>query len=223
MNTNCVVGYLSGSGRSQLVSQTLAGTTETEFKIATDSGTNAIAVLTVPQPTAVIGSGNPLSTETNPALLAMGGRLGLRYMYAGRPGFTTASFDKGRPFLVRICGVATPASNAGNTLTVTLYKGTSKAGTAIATTGAITQNAVTNPVAFILEAQLTYNSAYTTGNLNGQFWYFGDGSTPKYNTWAVTTTANVATLATLQFCASWTWGNGVGGEIQASEFSLSQL
>jgi hypothetical protein len=227
MNTNCVAGYIGGTGRNQLASVLTAANTETSIKVGADSGTNAIAVLTVPQPSAKIGSSNPLSTEANPALLTMGGRLGLRYQYAGRPGFTTASFDKGRPFLVRLAGTIKSAASAADIAIVfNLYSGTfGGTCTAIGTTVANALNTVTNTYAFILEAQLVYNSAYATNNLNGQFWYWVGGSTASYNTWAATTTASVATLATNLFTATYAWAGAgaTGGTVSPSEFSISQM
>lgn len=224
MNADTVVGYIGGTGRNQLASQTLAATTETEIQVNTDNGAGAIAVLQIPQQTDIAGSGNPLYIEDNASLLSMGGRLGMRYQYAGRPGFNSASFDVGRPFLLRLAGLVTPASNAANTLTIKLYSGTSKAGTNIVTTGALTgTESSTAAGSFLLESQLVWDS--TSGLLNGQFWYIVNaGATVSYHVWAVNSNpATVAAVASLKFCASITWGNAVGGVVAASEFSISQL
>lgn len=228
MNVNTIVGYIGGTGRNQIASQTLASTTETEFKVNQDAGAaNAIAVLQIPQQTAVVGSATPLGVNINPAMLVGGlGQPNDPSRLAGRPYFNSSSFDFGRPFLVRLAGVVTPASNAANTLDLKIYSGTTKSGTLVADTGAATgTESSTQAGAFIVEAQLIWDS---TGQLlYGQQWYaIAAGATPTYNTWkAMATAAGIAvtSVANLKFCASAQWGNAVGGVVAVSEFSISQL
>ncbi len=224
MNTNTIIGLVGGTGRNQLITQTLASTTETEFKVGTDTvAGGAIAVLTVPQQTDVVGSFNPLDTEAGGAgLMDNYGRFGVM-RGASRPGFNSSSFDYGQPFLLRLCGVATPASNSGNSLTVKLYLDTTKSGTNIATTGAVPQATTTTAKNFAIEAQLMWDSVSKA--VNGQFWFGLPGTSGTvYTTWATLTSAGSGiAVSQLQFCASAQWGNAAGGAITLGEFSLSQL
>jgi hypothetical protein len=222
MNANTISGYFGGTGRNQIASQTLATATETEIKVNTDAS-SAIALLTIPQGTAIAGSTAPLDFSDNAALLNRTGRTWGRPVAAGQPAHNTKSFDSGRPFMIRWAGVITPASNAANSLQLIIYNGTSKSGTAIASTGVQTGTETsTQAGSFIIETRLQWD--VVSGLLGGQFWYqYLGGATPFYNTWATNTAAATGvTLATLNFCASVKWGNAVGGVCATSEFSLEQ-
>lgn len=221
MNADTIVAFFGGTGRNQIASQTLASVTETEFKVNTDDATGAIAVLALPLQTAKLGSGNPIDVEVNASQLSgLGG--GVRpWMQAGRPYFNSDSFE-GRPFRVSISGVATPASDAGNTLNIILYMGATKAGTAIAQTGAVPEASTVVARDFILQADLIWSAS--TGKLNGQFWFFLDGTSgTQYTTWAAATESAPAAASDVKFCASATWGNAVGGVVSVKEFSISKL
>lgn len=222
MNADTIVSYQGGTGRNQIGSQTLASTTETEFKVNQDAGANnAIAVLTMPQGTEIFGSASPQDPNANAAVLMSGnGRQWGRVPGTNAPYFNSASFDNGRPFIVRVCGLATPASNAGNTLTVKLYLGTSKSGTNIATTGAVPQATTTTAKSFIMEAQCIWDS--TSQAVTGQFWFQLAGTSgTTYSTWAALSNAGSSiTLANLKFVASAQWGNAAGGVVAVSEFSI---
>lgn len=221
MNFSTFSGYIGGTGRNQIVSQTLAATTETEIKVQTDSGTPAIAVLSIPTGSGIGGSVAPLGPNTNASLIYRTGRQGVP-VNSSQPAHNSGSFD-GRPFLLRIAGVATPASNAGNTLAIKLYCGTSKSGTNLATTGAVPQATTTTSKNFILEAQLLWDS--TSQVVNGQFWFNVPGTSgTTYTTWAaLSNTATSIALTGMNFCASVTWGNAIGGVVAVSEMSLSEL
>lgn len=219
-----IAAYYGGTGRNAILSQTLASGTETEFSIGNDAGsTSVIAVLNMPSQTLIQGSQTPNDQTCNPAVLGSGfNRIG--YYGDSMPPFNSGVFDNSKPFLVRICGVATPASNAANSLAVKLYLGTSKSGTNLATTGAVPQATTTTATGFILEAQLKWDS--TSQTVRGQFWFDMKGTSgTQYATWATLSNAgsSVAAVANLQFCASATWGNAVGGVCAVSEFSISQL
>ena len=223
MNFNTISGFIGGTGRNQIKSQTLAATTETEFAVNTDTaGTTAIAVLSIPTGSGKGGTVNPLGPDVNQALLSATGRQG-RPFNSPQPSHNSGSFDNGRMFSIRLAGLATPASNAANTLTLKIYSGTSKSGTNIVTTGALTgMETSTAAGAFVVETQLIWDS--TSGIINGQFWYLLNGATPNYHVWAVNSAVTGAvTLANMSFCASAQWGNAAGGVIAVSEFSLSQL
>ena len=221
MNSDTISAYFGGTGRNQIASQTLASVTETEFKVNTDDAVGAIAVLGLPLQSAIVGSGNPLDVEVNAAHLSGLGGGARPWVQAGRPFFNSDSFE-GRPFRVNISGVATPASDAGNSLLIKLYLGASKAGTAIASTGAVPEASTVVARDFILQADLIWSAA--TGKLNGQFWFFVDGTSgTQYTTWAAATEAAAAAASNVQFCAAATWGNAVGGVVAVKEFSISKL
>lgn len=225
MNSNTVVALSGGTGRNQILTQTLATITETEFNMGTDTvAAGVIAVLSVPLQTGIVGSFNPQDPGGNAAIL--GGDYGSQYgrpLGFNAPYFSSTSFDNARPFVVRITGVATPASNAANSLAIKLYLGTSKSGTNLATTGAVPQATTTTPTSFLLEAMLKWDSLSQT--VRGQFWFDMKGTSgTQYATWAALSNAgsSVASASALQFCASATWGNAVGGVITVSEFSIEQ-
>ena len=233
MNANTIVGFygatyisgvLQGTGRNQLLLQTNNSVTETEFYYGTDAS-SAIAVLTVPQGNTVAGAVSPLDFSDNAALSNRTGRTWGRPWSAGQPAHNPASFDYGRPFLVRVAGVVTPASNGANTWNLILYQGTSKGGHSLAATGALTVlETSVQAGAFILEAQLQWDSVGK--RLGGQYWYQVIGGTTgatSYNTWKATSYITNLALTDLSFCASVTWGNAAGGVCQPSELSLSQL
>jgi|SRR5579862_2170197 len=220
-SSKLVVAFFGGTGRNQMLPLSLAATTETEFKIGNDGGaTNLIAVVSVPQQSTVYGS-QVLDQRVNPASLGAGLQC---WSWPGVPAnpWSSQTFDIARPFLVRIAGTLTPASNAGNSITIRLYLGTSKAGTLLATTGAVAQASTTSTYEFLLEAQLKWSSG--SGTIRGHYWYDVNGMTPAYQTWmALTNSGSAAAVANLNFCTSAQWGNGVGGLVATSEFSISQL
>jgi hypothetical protein len=222
-NFNTFASFAGGTGRNQIASQTLASTTETEFKVNTDSGTPVIAVLTVPQGTAIVGSATPINPSVNAASPFETGRYATPKNVA-RPAHSSTAFDNGRGFGFIVKGVVTPASNAANTLTLNLYCGTSKSGTNICTTGALTgTESSTQAGSFVIETQLFWDS--TSQILNGQFWYLVNaGATKSYHVWQQNSNpATSIALSGLNFVASATWGNAAGGTIAVSEMSLYEL
>lgn len=222
--SNVVAAYYGGTGRNQILSQTLATATETEFKIGNDAAlTTVIAVLSVPGQGQILGAQTPIDQAANPAELNSGfNQLG--YFGDTNPPFNSGLFDLNKPFLVRLAGTIVPASNAANTYKTTLYLGATKGGVALTSATAAAQNASVAPFGFILEAQLHWDSVAQV--VVGQYWYDINGTTRTYATWATTinpTTAAAANVAALQFCATSTWGNAVGGVAAVSEFSISRL
>lgn len=223
MNADTIVSYFNGTGRGQIPTQVLAATTETEFQVNTDtSGTTSIAVLSIPLQADIRGSNSPMGVEANAALLGDGVGRGLMWSNQSRPYFNSGSFE-GRPFLIRVSGIATPASNGGNSVDIKLYLGTSKSGTKIADTGAVPEATTTAARAFIMEYQGIWSAA--SGNLDGQFWFQVAGTSgTTYTTWAAgSAQGSAAAAANLQFCASMTWGNAAGGSTVVSEFSISKI
>lgn len=231
MNINRIAGFVgTGTGnlqaanaRGTLTTQVLAATTETELMVNTDSGTAVIAVLSLPSPTAILGSGNPSSPSGNAASLgnpfsALDPSFG-----HSRPYFASQQFDYARPFLVRWAGVATPASQAANSLNLSIYGGTSKSGTKIATTGVNTGTETSTAAsAFYLETYCFWDSVGQ--QVCGEQHYFVNSATPLYNTWKQNTAIyTAATLSVVTFVATTTWGNAAGGSITTGEFSISQM
>ena len=220
---NVIAAYYGGTARNNILSQTLATATETEFAVVTDTATNPIAVLSMPTQTQILGSQTPLDQATNPAVLN-GGFTRISVNSDSNPPYNSGVFDNSKPFLVRICGVATPASNAGNTLAIKLYLGTTKSGTGLGTTAAVPQATTTTAKGFVLEAQLLWDS--TSQAVTGQYWFSLPGTSGTvYSTWKTLAAAgsSVTAVSGLTFCASATWGNAVGGVVAVSEFSISQL
>jgi hypothetical protein len=220
-NANFVTGYYGGTGRNKILSQTLATGTETEFQLGNDASASQIAVVSMPVQTAILGSQSGSDLSVNPATLnAAFNRIG--YFGDSNPPYNAQVFDSSHPFLLRVCGVITPASNAGNTFQLKAYLGATKAGTNICATGAITGfESSTTPGGFILEAQLIWDS--TSGVLAGQYWWNINAPTPSYNTWKALSVASAAAVSNLTFCASAQWGNAAGGVVAVSEFTISQL
>jgi hypothetical protein len=223
MNANTIVSYQGGTGRNQILSQTLATATETLFLVGTDTGT-ATAILTVPSG-GVTGASAPLDPNANSSIT--GNDYGRQY---GRPNGTAApwysstSFDLGRPFKVRIIGTGTAAANAGNTLIINLYAGTTvTSGNLVATTGAALATVSAAPLSFFVEAELEWSLALTslTGSQTANLNYNGTQqyTVPK----AAANVVTITTAAGLQFVASAKWGNAVGGTIAVTEFSIEQV
>jgi hypothetical protein len=220
-NANTFTSLSGGTGDNQIPSQTLAATTETEFQKTTGT-TTAVAVLSIPLGTAIAGSASPQNPSVNAALIGSTGRYYGLPTGASRPSHTATAFES-RPFLVRITGLATPASDAGNTLAVILYLGTTKSGTAIGTTATVAQATTTTAKHFIMEAQLMWDS--TSQAVTGQYWFSLPGTSGTvYSTWKTLASAgSTIALTGLNFCASATWGNAVGGVVAVKEFSISEL
>lgn len=226
-NSNVITGYVGGTKRSQIPTQTLAATTETAFLINTDTGTTT-AIVKIPSGTGVGGSSTPLDTNnTNSAFLSNGPR---QYGPPGgtsHPHYNSTSFV-GRAFKVRLTGTGTAAANAGNTLALTLYVGTTIAGTAIGGTG-LTNTIATASAAslnFIIEATLIWDP--TTGSITGSQWYNVNynGTQPTHAFQApaaLLAIPTAAAVANLSFVASAKWGNAVGGTISITEFVLEEI
>lgn len=224
MNANTIVSYQGGTGRNQILPQTLASVTETLFQVQTDSGTPTTAILTIPSGE-ITGASAPLDPNANAAIT--GNDYGRQY---GRPNgtaapwYSTTSFDFGRPFKVRIVGSGTAVANAGNSIIINLYAGTTAtAGNLIATTGAALATATAASLAFFVEAELNWSSAL--GSLSGsQTANINYNGTQQYTVpKAAAHVVSIASVSGLQFVASAVWGNAVGGTIAVTEFSIEQV
>lgn len=230
MNANTVLGFVGGTGRNQIGLQTLASTTETEFKINTDNAAGAIAVLTVPQGNEILGASNPLNPNANAAVLGpdRGSQFG-RGLGEGAPWFSNTAFDfskGGLGFRIRLSGYGTAAANGANTLLLKIYSGSTKSGTVIAnnSTGLATASAAS--LNFVFEVDLQWDSVQQVLNGTQRYaiTYNGSGTgagTTAFSAGAIIPNfASVTALSGLTFCASAQWGNAVGGTIQVNEFVL---
>lgn len=229
-NSNVVAAYFAGTGRNQIGSLSAAtlSNTETSVKVNTDSGTPVTAVLSIPSQSTIFGAQNPLDTRVNPATLDSGQWYGNAFGMPINP-WNSGVFDNGKPFLIRIAGLITPVSNAGNTFTLKIYQGSAISGgsptpTVIASSGALTSyESSTTAGSFLMETQCLWDS--TSGLINGQMWWsFTGGTGNSYHVWQANTAASaVVTASQLNFCASVQWGNTAAGIVAVSEFSLTQL
>lgn len=229
MNSNTTISLPGGTGRNQIASQVLATATETEFRVNTDNGTGAIAVITLPQGNEILGSFNPLNTNANAAVLGLdrGSQFG-RGLGEQSPWYSNTAFDLksgGVSFRLRLTAFFTAAANVGNTLQIKIYSGTSKAGTVIAQNTAVaTATAASGSFVFEVRGQWNSTEQVIVGNQNFSFSYNGTQPTNGFSAGAIlTNAASVTTLANMAFCATATWGNAVGGTIQVNEFAMEVI
>jgi hypothetical protein len=224
MNSNVVVGYIGGTGRNQILAQTLATATETEIKIGTDTNSTTIAVLSVPQQTAIQGSQTPPDISVNPALLDGGFWRGAVPGVA-IPNYPSQAFDSSRPFSIRVAGTYTPLTGSSSvSWQPTLYLGTSKSGTKLVQATAVANtNAAGATYGFLLDTVLFWDS--TSQAVRGRYDLNANGTTAVESGWVTLTNngASVTSVASLQFCVSVTWGAANGGTTTVSEFSMTQL
>jgi hypothetical protein len=223
VNSNTVTGYYAGTGRNRLLSQTLASTAETAIQVGGDV-TNQSALLLLPT-TTQNGSSTPQDQNANPAIIGSG--LGRQYGRPnGAPGFSTTSFDLGRPFNLKFIGIGSAAANAGNTLTVKIYQGTSGtigSDTLFATPISALATATAANLRFYINIQCFWDSTsdVLAGVVSGNYTY--NGTTSLITTAALTSLTGITASTSLGFLPSITWGNAAGGVIAATEFSIEQL
>jgi hypothetical protein len=229
MNANTILGFNGGTGRNQIGLQTLASVTETEFRVNTDNGTGAIAVLTIPQGTEILGASNPINQNANAAILGLdrGSQFG-RGLGELSPWYSNTAFDMksgGISFRLRLSAFFTAVANAGNTLQIKIYSGSSKGGTVISQNTAVaTASAASGNFVFETDLQWDSTTQALVGNQRFRWNYNATQVANGFGAGAIlTNAASVTTLAGLTFCASATWGNAVGGTIQVNEFVLEAV
>lgn len=223
MNANTIVSLQGGTGRNQILSQTLASTTETLFQVQTDSGTPNTAIIAVPYGSGVIGTSAPQDPNANSAITGFDfGRQYGRPNGTNAPWYSTSSFDYARPFKLRIVGTALSVAGISNSLTLKIYNGTTTGGTDIATSGAIAAATALN-ITFEIEATLQWSSA--VGSLSGYYSVlYNVGGTQTFTAPAhITAISTAAAISDLQFVASATWGAANGGTTNVTEFSIEQV
>ena len=225
MNVNTIAGYINGTKRNQIQTLTLASTVETALPLTTDTGTTS-AILAVPQQTAILGSSNGLGPNGNAAILVPPYGVGNNIPDGvNAPYFNSSSFDLGRPFTIKLIGTGSAAANAGNTLTIKIYQGTSAtlgSNTLFATPMSAIATASAANLRFYLSLTCFWDSTtqILTAQQSGSYLY--NGTNTLISATAVTALTGVTTSSALSFVPSVTWGNAVGGVISVSEFSLEQ-
>ena len=223
---------VNGTAKNQFpVTQTVATTNETAFVINTDAGTTTY-FLVAPGAGSVLGSATGFDINANPAVIERSAR-----EYGLPSGETNDQFSSsnssgaigswdGRPFKVRVCGVGNAGANAGQTLIVNLYQGTSTtlgSDKIIGTTGSAYATAAGGAFNFLVEATLTWD--LTSGVLSG--WYTGNiafATTSQFV--GPTVVPNVVTSVTqsgLSFLASLKLGNAASSTISVREFVIDKL
>lgn len=227
-NPSTVFGFTqSGTLRNQFPTQTVATATETILKIGTDgTAVNYFLVAPYGATTSIYGAQAGLDVNANPAIT---GRSGREYGLANGESndqFSTNSWD-GRPFLVRLCGIGNAGANAGQTLQVNLYQGTSAtlgSDKAIATTGTGLAAVAGGAFNFEIEARLLWDA--TSQVLSGSYTSNISFVTPTSQFTAPTVITNVVgtvTAANLSFLGTLKLGNGASSTITVREFTLSKI
>lgn len=226
MNINTITGFIGGTKRNQIPSQALAAVTETAISLNTDTGTTS-ALLALPLQNAILGSTNGLGVNGNPAILVPPFGPGNNIPDGvNSPYFNSSSFDSGRPFTLRLFGTGSAAANAGNTLTVKIYQGTSAtigSDTAFVTAISALATASAANLRFDISVRCQWDSTSNTltGVLSGSTLY--NGTAALLTTATATVLTSLTAPSVLSFLPSITWGNAVGGTINVSEWSIDQI
>ncbi len=229
-NLNTIAALFGpGTGRGQINTLTLASTVETLFAVGTDTaGTTGTAILTVPtgDVTHLVGSGSPIEFNRNPAVSSQsyGRKVGV---FTEAPFFSSQTFDSGRPFKIRLAGVATvnkvTSGTVTNSVSISLYNGSSIAATyKVATLAAGVNNTSTTAnvtAQFLIEALVQWDS--TTAALSG--FYLGNLDNTTTGQTALTNAVAVTTATNLFFSPTATFGHAEGGSVSISEFSVEQI
>jgi hypothetical protein len=233
MNANTILAFRGGTGRNQIAPIVgTAGdiTTATVARVYTDTlGTTSVAALAIPTQAAIIGSSNPLSINTNGAILGPAyGRLFGTPRGSQAPYFNTSSFD-GVPFRLRVSGTITSAGVAGQTALIQLCLGSSATiGTnvIIASTGAALACVAAGSLNFGIVAEILWDSVLqkVTGRQSSVISF----SAPTTQVQSDVVLANIATataanIAALTFTVFATMGQTAVTSVQVKEFALEAI
>lgn len=220
MNSNTILGFSSGTGRNKFAPQTIAASGITALTVGTDTGT-AVAQLSLPLASAVVGSSNPLSINANPAILSPALGAALQGAGTNRPYFNSDSFS-GRQVKVRITGDATNVT-AAQIVSINLYcqAGTTPVtGNLIASTASAATIAAAGTFSFALEATVMWDGATLTVT-GTQTSVQTVVATPVLTGPALLTNALTAVpLASVSFIAAAALTNATSVTIQVREFTL---
>jgi len=224
-NTNSLVGFAqSGTTRNSFPTQTVATATETILTLNTDAGTAGF-YLTLPTGGQVYGATTGLDVNANPAITDRS-----NYIYGLPSGesndqFNSSSWD-GRLFKVRVVGIGNAGANAGQTLQVNLYQGSSAtvgSNTKIGTTGTGLAAVAGGAFSFYIEG--TYLWDATSQILSGSYSsLISFAATSQFTTTTkVTASVTSVTAANLVFNATLALGNGASSTITLREFVADRV
>ena len=225
-NTNSVAGFAqSGTLRNQFPTQTIAATGPTAFTINTDTGTTT-AFIVAPSGGKIYGAQAGLDINANPAIIDRSGREYGLPSGETNDQFSTASWD-GHPFYVRLVGIGNAGANAGQTLLVGLYQGTSAtpgSNNLLGTTGTGLAAAAGGAFNFFVEATCLWDatSQILSGVVDANIAF---GSTSQYTAPASGTkfVYTGITAANLSFMGALTLGNAASSTITLREFTVEKI
>lgn len=234
-NTNSVAGFAqSGTLRNQWPTQTVATTTETALLINTDAGTTTGFVV-APTGGQILGAQTRFDVNSNGSITARSGREYGLPSGESNDQFSSSSWD-GRPFRVRLSGIGNAGANAGQTLIVNLYQGTSAtlgSDNKIGTTGAGLAAVAGGAFNYYVEATCLWDAtsqilsgAYTANIAFGSTSQFTAYSTAVATTPAVPSTAFVFTgiaASGLSFLASLKLANAASSTITVRELTVEKI
>ena len=225
-NANTVAGITAqGTTRNTFPSQALAATTETIFKVGTDTSSTQF-FLTPPSASGIYGTQGALDEAANAAITDRSGQLYGLPNGESNLGYTTNALANGRLFKVRLVGTGNAGANGAQSAIVKLYQGTSTtvgSNHALATTGSALAMVAGGAFNFAIEATLLWDS--TSQILSG--WYMSNiafATTSQFTTSTVVTTVNGSiTAALLSFNGTITMGNAAASTVQLSEFCFDRV
>lgn len=228
MNANTILAYSGGTGRNQIAKLNLASTVETAFSLNTDNGAGAPAFLSLPLQSAILGSSTPIDPTANPAITVGGGRQFGPPNGSGAPYINSGSFDGAHPFRVRLVGTGNAGANAGQTVVINVYEGTSTtlaSNAKIATTGAALATAAGGPFNFLVNIECIWDSV--TQVLGGTFQalinYTNKAGSQLNATGLLTNFAAPTSVAGISFIPSVQFGNAAASSVSVTEFALEQV
>lgn len=226
-NANTILGgfYGSGSTRNLFPSpQTVATATETQLVVNTDTGTTQ-AFIVLPTGGSVYGASSPVDVNANGSITDRSGR-----EYGQPSGETSDQFSleswNGRPFYIRLYGIGNAGANAGQTLQINLYQGTSTTvatNAHVATTGTGLAAVAGGAFNFYIEAKLAWDN--TSQILSGSYTAniaFGTVSQFTAPT-AITAVGTTITAAGLSFIPTLKLGNAASSTITLKQFSFDKI
>jgi hypothetical protein len=202
----------------------VATATETILTVGTDTGT-ANYFLVAPTGGQIYGATSGLDVNGNQSITDRS-----QYIYGLPSGesndqFSTSSWD-GRLFKLRVAGIGNAGANAGQTLQVNLYQGTSAtigSDTKIGTTGTGLAAVAGGAFNFYIEALLQWDA--TSQILSGSYSSnIAFAATSQFTTpTVITNVCTSVTAANLSFLATLKLGNAASSTLTLREFVLDRI
>ncbi len=211
---------------------TVSTTTLTQYNLAN----GAVAIVSVPSQTAILGSATPLNPNANAALSAdVLGMDGDSRGLVGRPYFISTAFDLGRPHRLRAIGtVVVGATQTAHVLGINVYQGTTSGGNAIypVSTNATSSAGVGTSAAgvtagsynFIIEATMLWDSS-SQKLVTAEVWSTVCGTySSRGAAGAATSTGSITPYTALQYNLAFVWGvSNAANNVTVTEFSLERV